>query len=63
MENTMTYEELYRKMLSDEEFLAKTKECGSFHDLYNLYCEYGYTDLEYEQLQKRAFYKKRRHPI
>ena len=54
MVKTMNYEELYEKMLNDEEFLSKTKKCESFEELYKLYCDYGYTDLEYESF-KSAF--------
>ena len=54
MTKTMNYEELYEKMLNDEEFLSKTKKCESFEELYKLYCDYGYTDLEYESF-KSAF--------
>ena len=51
MEKTMNYEELYKKMLNDEEFLSKTKLCESFEELYKLYCDYGYTDLEYDSFK------------
>ena len=52
MTKTMNYEELYNKMLNDKAFLSKTKQCKSFEELYNVYCEFGYTDLNYDDFKE-----------
>lgn len=52
--------DLHRKMLFDTEFLSRTKFCGSLFELYKLYLEYGYTDLNFEIFKKvfDTFYAK-----
>lgn len=48
------YQELATKMITDTVFLEKCKTCKTSEEMYQVYKDFGYTDLEYEEFEKVA---------
>lgn len=48
------YQELATKMVTDTVFLEKCKTCKTSEEMYQVYKDFGYTDLDYEEFEKVA---------